>query len=93
MRIEIRTFGLLKDIIKDAYFEVEKDSTMEDLLLKMAEKYGGAFTVQVYNPHKKRINDHVGITLNGQFLKNEDILTTRLRAGDRVAIFVALAGG
>jgi len=93
MKIEIRTFGLLKEVIKDTHFEVGESCNVEDLLLKMADKYGRAFTVQIYNPNKKRINDHVGIALNGQFLKNENISTTKLREGDRMAIFVALAGG
>lgn len=93
MKIEIRTFGLLKNIIQDTHFEVEENSSLKDLLLKMAKKYGKSFALQVYDPAVEKINDVIGITLNGQFITDNSLLITELKEGDRITFFILLAGG
>lgn len=53
MRIKIKAFGLLREIIKDENVEIEKNSSLEKLLLSMAEKYKKPFEKQVFNPTTK----------------------------------------
>jgi molybdopterin converting factor small subunit len=92
MRVDLKVFGLLKEVICDAYFLVGEDTSLEDLLLKMGEKYGREFAQQVFDPDKKKIQDDIGISVNGQFVKG-DLSAARLKEGDRIAFFILVAGG
>ena len=92
LRVTIKAFGLLKEVIRDTYFEIDKDTSLEDLLLLMAEKYGGDFHKQAFDPERKSIQNGIGISVNGRFI-NEDISATELKDGDRVAFFILVSGG
>jgi molybdopterin converting factor small subunit len=92
LRVNIKAFGLLKEVIRDTYFEMDRGNSLEDLLLQMVENYGGDFTKQIFDPKKKIIQKGVGISVNGQFI-NGDVSATKLKDSDRVAFFILVSGG
>jgi molybdopterin converting factor small subunit len=59
----------------------------------MAKIYGKTFSSDVYDPAVGKINEFIGITLNGRFVMDKDLLATELKEGDRVAFFILVAGG
>lgn len=61
--------------------------------MKMARIYGKTFSSDVYDPAIGKINEFIGITLNGWFVMDKDLLGTELKQGDRVTFFILLAGG
>jgi molybdopterin converting factor small subunit len=92
LRVNVKAFGLLKEVICDTYFEMDRGNSLEDLLLQMVENYGGDFTKQVFDPKEKMVQKGVGISVNGQFI-NGDISATKLKDSDRVAFFILVSGG
>ena len=92
LRVNIRAFGLLKEVIRDIYFEMDEGNSLKDLLLRMAENYGEDFTKQVFDPKKMKLQRDVGISVNGQFI-NGDVSATKLKDSDRVAFFILVSGG
>jgi len=92
LRVNVKAFGLLKEVIRDTYFEIDRGNSLEDLLLQMVENYGEDFTKQIFDPKKKMIQKGVGISVNGQFI-NGDISATKLKDSDRVAFFILVSGG
>jgi len=91
-RVNLKAFGLVREVIRDTYFEMEKDSSLEDLLLQMAEKYGEDFTKQIFDPKRRMVQKEVGISVNGQFI-NAHVSATKLKDGDRLAFFILVSGG
>jgi hypothetical protein len=64
LRVNVKAFGLLQEVIRDTYFEMDKDNSLEDLLLQMAEKYGEDFTKQIFDPKKRMIQQGVVVSVN-----------------------------
>ena len=96
MKITIKGFLTLKEIMgSQAVVDVNLEVlTVEDLLYVLANKYGEDFKKMIFDPKTHTLNRDVRVLINGGHYSHlPEKLKTRLREGDEVFLFPAIAGG
>jgi MoaD family protein len=88
MKIRVELVGQFRDIVgsSETLVEVEKGSTLHDLLRKMVEKYGGNFAKRVLTGNTEMVSEDVTIVLNGRVIPVEAVSSTFLNEADRVVL-------
>jgi molybdopterin synthase sulfur carrier subunit len=72
---------------------LDYNSTLKDLLKKLANKIGPKFKDFVFDPSSNILNENVAIIVNGRHITALDGLETPMSSGDEVSIFPPLGGG
>ncbi len=80
MRVEILTFGILKDLFPASSVELAGDATVDDLLLRLR---GGL------EPGKVNFLRGIAVSVNAQFARGDH----RLKDGDVVGLLPPVSGG
>lgn len=96
MKVKVEYFGHIKNIIKsgrEEEVEIEEDSSIADLLVRLSERYGEPFQKALYEPKGKDVKTNYIITVNGYLLNQLNGIKTRLKNGDHVALLPIVSGG
>jgi MoaD family protein len=94
MEITVRYFTVLRRITekRQESLKMKEDSTLEDMLLIITEKYGKNFERYVSSGIGKK-GLRLIFLLNGKDAIQFEGLKTRLHEGDTVALMPPIAGG
>ncbi|MHA1952825.1 MAG: MoaD family protein [Candidatus Heimdallarchaeaceae archaeon] len=90
-RIKLITFTGIKQIIGEKQIDFSAKS-VEDLINKLEEKYGTAFSNELFD-EEGNIKKIYRIVVNGRNINILDGFKTKLKDDDMVAIMPAIAGG
>jgi len=94
MEITVRYFTVLRRITekRQESLKMKKDSTLEDTLVILTEKYGKNFERYVSSGIGRK-GLRLIFLLNGKDVAQFEGLRTRLHEGDTVALMPPIAGG
>ncbi len=73
--------------------EIPENSTIEDLLSILANKYGEPFKRAVYETGSLDLKANFVATINGNLLNELNGIKTRLKQDDQVIIMPVVSGG
>ena len=92
--VKISFLSLLKDRIgaKELNMDLEDESTINDVFVKLFEKYGEDIE-KVLIKKTGDLNDQVVILLNEKNIRSLDKLDTKIRNNDEIILLPAIAGG
>jgi sulfur-carrier protein len=95
MKITLHTILGLKQVIGQKQIEIElpQESTMEDLLATMRQKWGETLTPHLIDPAGGGIHSHLRVMVNGQTIQYLQGMKTVLKEGDEVLILPLISGG
>ena len=95
MRIRVQYFGYIKNILnkKEEYYELEKGSSLSELLTKLARIHGATFQKDVYEPGLKDVKMGFSVTVNGVLIGQLGGIDTKLTEGDNVILMSLMSGG
>lgn len=94
MKIEIKFFTSLREITskKVEKLELQKNITIDELIILLSNKFGKKFKEYIYNKNGK-IQDFLSFLINGKNINTLQGLATKLQEGDVVAILPPVGGG
>ncbi len=95
VKVTFALFASLREIAKckEAVLELPESSTVKEAIFKLGEKYGKELTRKILDERKGGVSEHFRVFVNGRniiFLKG---LETKLKGGERIAIFPPVGGG
>jgi molybdopterin synthase sulfur carrier subunit len=97
LKISVRFFTTLREIAgkreETLEFPEGEAVTVEDVLGKLAERYGKGFTEYVYDGKTGRVKDFLQFLINGRSASTLKGLKTELADGDVLAILPPVGGG
>lgn len=92
MLVKVRAFAGFREILgKDLELDIEKGSTIADLLNELAAS-SQAFKESAFDD-SGRLQDYVLLMLNKKRIDPRQDLSTEMHEGDELAIFPPVAGG
>lgn len=94
MKVKVEFFATLREIVKEKSIIVElaENSTVQDLLADLIERFGKTFKEAIYES-KIELRNYIRILVNGRNIESIEGLKTKLNSNDEVAIFPPVAGG
>lgn len=78
---------------REEHFELDEDTSLSDLLNKLAEVHGVAFRKEVYEPGLKDVKMGFSVTVNGVLMGQLGGLDTKLSDGDNIILMSLMSGG
>jgi molybdopterin converting factor small subunit len=95
MRVKVQYLSLVKSFTKTSQdeFNLKEASPLSVLLCDVAEKYGKAFTQEVYDPAKNEMKPTFVTMVNGVLMDQLQGVDTPLKNGDNVIIMSLMTGG
>jgi MoaD family protein len=96
LKVKVEYLGHVKNILgseREEQVEIEEDSSVADLLVRLSEKYGEAFQKAVYETKSKDVKPNYIITVNGYLLNQLNGVKTKLKNGDHIALLPIVSGG
>lgn len=95
MIVRVRTIGLLRSLLRQGEFDVDlpEGSSVEALLERLAETYGGAVAAHLTAPVEPDAHPPLRVMVNGRDIGALDDRWTVLADGDDVLILTPVAGG
>ena len=95
MNVRVQYFGFIKNMLnkREEHFELDEDTSLSDLLNKLAEVHGVAFRKEVYEPGLKDVKMGFSVTVNGVLMGQLGGLDAKLSDGDNVILMSLLSGG
>ena len=95
IKIELTYFGYLRvDFQKlSEMYLLPHNSKIQDLLIKLADKYGEIFKSHIFNPIIKTLKDDILININGIAIRQLQDLNTKLKNGDKIEFIPLFSGG
>ena len=89
----IKFYGLMRRQLQTQAIEIEADKlSILELLLQAEQKTGQNFLAELLDPEKKLLTGTM-ILVNGENIRLEQNLETRVRGGDTVDLFSPAGGG
>ncbi|MCK4884588.1 MAG: MoaD family protein [Candidatus Bathyarchaeum sp.] len=95
MKVRVQYFGFIKNMLnkREEHFELDEDTSLSDLLNKLAEVHGVAFRKEVYEPGLKDVKMGFSVTVNGVLMGQLGGLDAKLSDGDNVILMSLMSGG
>ena len=95
MKIRVQYFGFIKNLLnkREQHIELNEDTSLSDLLNKLAGVNGAAFRKEVYKPGLKDVKIGFSVTVNGVLIGQLAGLNTKLSEGDNVILMSLMSGG
>jgi len=95
MRIKVHYLSLVKSFTKTSQdeFDLKEATPLSELLCNVAEKYGKAFTHEVYDPDRKEMKATFVAMVNGVLMDQLQGISTQLKDGDNIIIMSLMTGG
>ena len=85
---------LIKKTMENGTLEIENDSTVKDLIRRLADGRGKKWKKMLIDPRTNEVYSYYLILVSGLPVRAlEDGLETKLKDNDEVAIIPALVGG
>ena len=78
---------------REEHIELDEDTSLSDLLNKLAEVHGVAFRKEVYEPGLKDVKMGFSVTVNGVLMGQLGGLDAKLSDGDNVILMSLMSGG
>lgn len=90
----MKYFAAIRDIVrkKEEQIQVERGTTVEDALNRLAGVYGERLRKYIYD-EKGRLRGNLAILINGESIERERYDRTILRSKDIFVILPPIAGG
>lgn len=87
--------GYIRNMLrrKEEEFEVEKSTSLSELLNRLAGIYGEPFKKEVFEPGLKDVKMGFVVTVNGILMGQLDGVETKLNEGDNVILMSLMSGG
>ena len=95
MKVKVHYLSLVKSFTKTSQeeFDLKADSSLSNLLDKIADKYGKPLTLEVYDPTKKEMKPNFVAMVNGILMDQLKGVNTPLKDGDSVILMSLMTGG
>ncbi|MQY62228.1 MoaD family protein [archaeon] len=95
MKVRVQYFGFIKNMLnkREEHFELDEDTSLSDLLNKLAEVHGVAFRKEVYEPGLKDVKMGFSVTVNGVLIGQLGGLDAKLSDGDNIILMSLMSGG
>jgi len=95
LKIRVQYFGFIKNLLnkREQHIELNEDTSISDLLNKLAGINGAAFRKEVYEPGLKDVKMGFSVTVNGVLMGQLGGLDTKLSEGDNVILMSLMSGG
>jgi molybdopterin converting factor small subunit len=95
MKINVHYISLVKSFTKTSQeeFDFTEETSLADLLDKIATKYAKPFTLEVYDPTKKEMKPNFVALINGIHMDQLKGINTPLKDGDSVILMSLMTGG
>ncbi|PVX25529.1 MAG: hypothetical protein CW691_04390 [Candidatus Bathyarchaeum sp.] len=95
MKVTVQYLGYIKNMLnkREDHLEIEDNSSLRDLLNKLAGIHGAAFKKEVYEPGVNDIKTGFSVTINGVFIGQLGGLNAKLSEGDNVLLMSLMSGG
>lgn len=92
MKIRIKTFAQIKEILgADSFLEYPDGVSMKELLKTLRQKAGESED-QLFS-RDGNLHGHLVLMMNGIRIHKEDIESTTLSEGDEIVLFPPVSGG
>jgi sulfur-carrier protein len=92
MKIRVKTFAQLKDILgADSSLEYPDGTSMKELLKSLRQKAGESEN-QLFS-REGELHSHLVLMMNGTRIYAEDIGSIKLSEGDEITLFSPVSGG
>ena len=78
---------------REEHFELDEDTSLSELLNKLAGVHGAAFRKDVYEPGLKDVKMGFSVTVNGVLMGQLGGVDTKLADGDNVILMSLMSGG
>jgi molybdopterin synthase sulfur carrier subunit len=92
MKIRVKTFAQIKDILgADSSLEYPDGTSMKELLKSLRQKAGESEN-QLFS-REGELHNHLVLMMNGTRIYEEDIESITLSEGDEIALFSPVSGG
>lgn len=87
--------GFIKNMLNKRVekFELNKETSLQDLLGKLSNLYGTPFKKEVFEPGQKDVKTGFVVTVNGVLMGQLDGVETTLKDGDHVILMSLMSGG
>jgi molybdopterin converting factor small subunit len=95
MKVKVHYISLVKSFTKTSQeeFDLKEDTSLVDLLDKIAARYGKPLTIEVYDPAKKEVKPNFVAMINGILMDQLKGVKTSLKDGDSVILMSLMTGG
>jgi len=95
MKIKVHYISLVKSFTKTSQdeFDLKEDTSLADLLDKIAAKYEKPFTLEVYDPSKKEMKLTFVAMVNGVLMDQLKGINTPLKNDDSIILMSLMTGG
>jgi len=87
----IKFFAYIRDYTGSKEINIDRCTTLRELLDKLCSKYGKKFSEKVFIGD--RLSDDIIILVNGRHILHLQGLETSLEENDEISIFPKVAGG
>jgi sulfur carrier protein ThiS len=74
-------------------FEVDDDTTVQDILNKIEKEYGIVYKNKVGKKFINDMNTNYRIFLNNNYLEKSKVAKQQVKKGDQILIFKPISGG
>lgn len=96
MKFKVKGYVTLRKAMDNkAVLEIEMaNATISDLLRHLSNRFGKDFNDLMFDPGTGEISRHIRVLVNGRHYSHlPNLLDTKLKEGDEVALFPPVAGG
>ena len=96
MKIKIEYLGHVRNLLntkRQEEIEINENSTIQDLLNTLANKYGEPFQKAIYEPGTNDLKANFIATVNGHLLNQLKGVNTKLKNDDNITIMPIVSGG
>lgn len=87
----VKYFAYIRDYTGAKEIEIDHFPTLNDLLLKLCERYGAKFRNKIFS--NGNLSNEIIILVNGRNIVHLQGLDTCLSSDDEISIFPVVAGG
>ncbi len=95
MKVKVEYLGMIKNLLHKRVdeFALAEGTTLEELLNKLSNLYGGPFKKEVFEPGQKDVKTGFVVTVNGVLMGQLDGVETKLKSGDHIILMTLMSGG
>jgi len=95
MKVKVHYLGYIRNMLrrKEEELELEKDTSLSELLNRLAGIHGDPFKKEVFEPGLKDVKMGFAVTVNGTLIGQLDGVETKLNEGDNVILMSLMSGG
>jgi len=95
MKVKVHYLGYIRNMLrrKEEELELEKGTSLSELLNRLAGIHGDPFKKEVFEPGLKDVKMGFVVTVNGILIGQLDGVETKLNEGDNIILMSLMSGG